>query len=124
MVVVVTLCCKSANEKDRHTGKSFRGEDDEDDPEELHSVGCLSLPELLMATAKANVVRLELAFLLETPPPLLLERGLLFLTSQLAILQTRRFLRFLVYAFSGFERFFMDDDDASAKLAKDLDFPL
>lgn len=73
-------CCKSAKENDLQDEKSFPGEDSKKDAaEELHPSTCflLLLPELLMATARANLVfRFEVVTLFDMPlPPLLLRHG-------------------------------------------------
>lgn len=116
LIATAAQCCKSAKENDLQEEKSFLGDDDP--PAELHSP-----TTLLMTTARANVVLLvlELVTLLAMPPPLPLSGELLAL-SQLR-LEASRFLRFLMYAFSGFAMSFMEDD-TSPRLAKDFDLPL
>lgn len=82
---------------------------------------------MLIVTARAKEERLdELLTLLDTPPPLLFSGELLFLLllSQ-ARLQASRFLRFLMYAFSGFASSLMVEvAEASPRLANDFDLPL
>lgn len=73
------------------------------------------LSELLIATARANVLLLELIGLM----------SLLFLFLSHAWLIANRFLLLLVYAFSGFAMSLIDEvEEASAKLVKDFDLPL
>lgn len=66
------------------------------------------------------MLRLVEMGLFEIPPPLLLSGKLRFFSNML--LEASRFLRFLVYALSGFARSLMlEEDEASARLVKDLD---
>lgn len=70
-----------------------------------------------IAAANANVVLLEFVTLFEIPP--------LFLLVSQAKPQANRFLLFLIYAFSGFAKSFVEDVvEASLKLVNDFDFPL
>jgi len=77
------------------------------------------LSELLMATAKANVLLLELIGLFDIP----FRWGKPLFFSQ-KWLKASRFLRFLVKAFSGLAMSLMEgEEDASDRIVKDLDFP-
>lgn len=81
------------------------------------------LSELLNATARAKALLLKLIVLFEIPPLLLLKGKFLFLSQPW--LKASKFLRLLVYAFSGFTMSFTDGVvTTSARLVKDLDFPL
>lgn len=69
-------------------------------------------------------LRLELAGLLGVlPEPRVAGREALWRRSQL-MLKARRFLRLRVYAFCGFARSLVEDEEVtSARLVNDLDFP-
>jgi len=81
------------------------------------------LSELLNATARAKALLLKLIVLFEIPPLLLLKGKFLFLSQPW--LKASKFRRLLEYAFSGFTMSFTDGVvTTSARLVKDLDFPL
>lgn len=96
-VELVAHCCKSAKDKDLDAQKCLGGDvftwndalacgcsggSGGGDLDEESSLVLLLLSELLIATAKASELRLELMGRFEIPPPLLLNGKLRFLLSQ------------------------------------------
>lgn len=135
-----TAPCRSDKEKDRHEENFSGGGDDESslfifllacggkggrqqpcDGEFEFEVSPLLLSEQFTFAARASIL-LELVGLFDIPPLRLLIMLLWFLSHKL--LNASKFLRFLVYAFSGLVMSLIEGHDAASdRLVNDLDLP-